>query len=141
MSMQGNLERRKDKADPQSNVFGSLLTTFGSVEVGGRNFFKLMQNGECVLLYPGGVREVGPLLHSCYPCLLFCVLSVAGSGAFSIPMLECSGLWLLQKVVCGCCSAYSLLSRQATVILRQCFLCNKVQQLQSLSGEIDSGYV
>lgn len=55
---QGNLEERKDSADPQSNVFGSLLTTFGSVEVGGRNFFKLMQNGECVLLYPGGVREV-----------------------------------------------------------------------------------
>ncbi|KAL3153931.1 hypothetical protein ABBQ32_013493 [Trebouxia sp. C0010 RCD-2024] len=54
---QGNLQQRKDKADPQSNVFGSLLTTFGSVEVGGRNFFKLMQNGECVLLYPGGVRE------------------------------------------------------------------------------------
>lgn len=54
---QGNLEERKDNADPQSNVFGSLLTTFGSVEVGGRNFFKLMQQGECVLLYPGGVRE------------------------------------------------------------------------------------
>ncbi len=59
--MQGNFEERKDKADPQSNVFGSLLTTFGSVEVGGRNFFKLMQQGECVLLYPGGVREVAPL--------------------------------------------------------------------------------
>lgn len=54
---QGNLEERQDSADPRSNVFGSLLTTFGSVEVGGRNFFKLMQQGECVLLYPGGVRE------------------------------------------------------------------------------------
>jgi len=60
--LQGNLEERKDDADPQSNVFGSLLTTFGSVEVGGRNFFKLMQQGECVLLYPGGVREVTALL-------------------------------------------------------------------------------
>ena len=59
--LQGNLEQRKDDADPQSNVFGSLLTTFGSVEVGGRNFFKLMQQGECVLLYPGGVREVTAL--------------------------------------------------------------------------------
>ena len=57
------MEERKDNADPQSNVFGSLLTTFGSVEVGGRNFFKLMQNGECVLLYPGGVREVYTLFH------------------------------------------------------------------------------
>jgi len=59
--LQGNLEERKDNANPQSNVFGSLLTTFGSVEVGGRNFFKLMQQGECVLLYPGGVREVTAL--------------------------------------------------------------------------------
>ncbi len=59
--LQGNLEERKDNADPQSNVFGSLLTTFGSVEVGGRNFFKLMQQGECVLLYPGGVRQVTAL--------------------------------------------------------------------------------
>lgn len=59
--LQGNLQERKDNADPQNNVFGSLLTTFGSVEVGGRNFFKLMQQGECVLLYPGGVREVTAL--------------------------------------------------------------------------------
>ena len=67
--VQGNLEERKDKANPQSNVFGSLLTTFGSVEVGGRNFFKLMQNGECVLLYPGGVREVR------LPLTLLCLLA------------------------------------------------------------------
>ena len=66
---QGNLEERKDNADPRSNVFGSLLTTFGSVEVGGRNFFKLMQNGECVLLYPGGVREVCALFHPPSLCL------------------------------------------------------------------------
>ena len=26
--------------------------------VGGRNFFRLLQNGEAVLLFPGGVREV-----------------------------------------------------------------------------------
>lgn len=36
----------------------SLLTTFGAVPVGGRNFFRLLQNGEAVLLFPGGVREV-----------------------------------------------------------------------------------
>ena len=34
------------------------MTTFGAVPVGGRNFFRLMQNGEAVLLFPGGVREV-----------------------------------------------------------------------------------
>ena len=63
--VQGNLEQRQDNPDPRSNVFGSLLTTFGSVEVGGRNFFKLMQQGECVLLYPGGVREVPSPLTMC----------------------------------------------------------------------------
>ncbi len=43
----------------------SLLTTFGAVPVGGRNFFRLLQNGEAVLLFPGGVREV------CAFCLIF----------------------------------------------------------------------
>ena len=55
-------------------MFGSLLTTFGSVEVGGRNFYKLMKQGECVLLYPGGVREVYALaawqvMHCTRACL------------------------------------------------------------------------
>ena len=73
VTVQGNLEERKDKADPQSNVFGSLLTTFGSVEVGGRNFFKLLQNGECVLLYPGGVREVCSSSPAAFTVLLMSV--------------------------------------------------------------------
>ena len=34
------------------------MTTFGAVKVGGRNFFRLLKNGEAVLLFPGGVREV-----------------------------------------------------------------------------------
>ena len=38
--------------------FKELMTTFGAVKVGGRNFFKLLKNGEAVLLFPGGVREV-----------------------------------------------------------------------------------
>lgn len=29
-----------------------------AVKVGGRTFFKLMQNGETILLYPGGAMEV-----------------------------------------------------------------------------------
>ena len=41
------------------------MTTFGAVPVGGRNFFRLMQNGEAVLLFPGGVREV------CVCCRLY----------------------------------------------------------------------
>ena len=40
--------------------FQSFMATWGAVKVGGRTFFKLMQNGEHVLLFPGGVREVCP---------------------------------------------------------------------------------
>ena len=38
--------------------FSNFMSTFGAVKVGGRNFFKLLQNGENVVLFPGGVREV-----------------------------------------------------------------------------------
>ena len=41
------------------------MTTFGAVPVGGRNFFRLLQNGEAVLLFPGGVREVRPAITTC----------------------------------------------------------------------------
>lgn len=41
--------------------FKNFMTTFGAVPVGGRNFFRLLQNKEAVLLFPGGVREVGLL--------------------------------------------------------------------------------
>ena len=40
------------------------MSTYGAVKVGGRTFFKLMQNGEHVLLFPGGAREV-PHHRSC----------------------------------------------------------------------------
>ena len=33
------------------------FTTFGAVPVSGRNFYRLLAAGECVLLFPGGVRE------------------------------------------------------------------------------------
>ena len=39
-------------------AFSSIMTTFGAVKVGGKNFFRLLKNDETVLLYPGGVREV-----------------------------------------------------------------------------------
>lgn len=38
--------------------FGSLLSTYGAVPVSGRNMHKLLEQGEMVLLYPGGAREV-----------------------------------------------------------------------------------
>ena len=34
-----------------------LFKRFGAVEVGGPNAYKLLANGETVLLFPGGVRE------------------------------------------------------------------------------------
>ena len=99
VNLQGNLEERKDNADPQSNVFGSLLSTFGSVEVGGRNFFKLMQNGECVLLYPGGVREVCSLLHM--PSL--CLQRTFGFLSYTSQLLFTSTRMYLALTASHCC--------------------------------------
>ncbi|EIE25026.1 alpha/beta-hydrolase [Coccomyxa subellipsoidea C-169] len=46
-----------EDAKEDSGSFRNFMTTFGAVPVGGRNFFKLLQNKEAVLLFPGGVRE------------------------------------------------------------------------------------
>lgn len=50
-------------SDPEDRAagamqFGSLLSTYGAVPVSGRNMHKLLEQGEMVLLYPGGAREV-----------------------------------------------------------------------------------
>ena len=42
-----------------SRQFEQLLSAFGSVRVGKRNLFNLLQRQEAVLLYPGGVSEAG----------------------------------------------------------------------------------
>ncbi|KAK9908919.1 hypothetical protein WJX75_004666 [Coccomyxa subellipsoidea] len=47
----------KKDAEEDSGTFRNFMTTFGAVPVGGRNFFRLLQNKEAVLLFPGGVRE------------------------------------------------------------------------------------
>lgn len=39
------------------NSFAQFLVEFGAVPVSARNLAKLLQNGESVLLFPGGVRE------------------------------------------------------------------------------------
>ena len=36
---------------------GNLISNFGAVPVSPRNMFKLLRNGEVLLLFPGGVRE------------------------------------------------------------------------------------
>ena len=49
----------QNAADTDGNaVFKNFLSTYGAVPVGGRNFFRLLQNNESVVLFPGGVREV-----------------------------------------------------------------------------------
>lgn len=39
------------------SAFGGSFEEFGAVPVTPRNFYSLMQRGECALLFPGGVRE------------------------------------------------------------------------------------
>ncbi len=53
------LGQDKKEGDAQTSGFKGFMSTFGAVPVTGKNFFKLLKNGEAVLLYPGGVREVG----------------------------------------------------------------------------------
>ena len=59
--LEAALPRREPKP-PRNNramTMGGLgsFTSFGAVPVSGLNFFRLMKQGEAVLLFPGGVRE------------------------------------------------------------------------------------
>lgn len=56
--MQGFSLQDSGKDQSNNNGFSTFMSTFGAVPVGGRNFYRLLQNKEAVLLYPGGVREV-----------------------------------------------------------------------------------
>lgn len=57
-SFLGNSDDDDRNKDPRSaNRFEAFMTEWGAVPVSGRNFFKLMQQGEAVLLFPGGARE------------------------------------------------------------------------------------
>jgi hypothetical protein len=67
-----------EKGGQDAGGFQGLMTTFGAVKVGGRNFFKLLQNGEAVLLFPGGVREVRSCLRTSQFLLDVPQLQVAG---------------------------------------------------------------
>lgn len=74
--------------------FGSLLSTYGAVPVSGRNMHKLLEQGEMVLLYPGGAREVrggaveGFVVRgACVQMHLFLIGAVLGAAC-------CLGAWL-----------------------------------------------
>ena len=67
------------------------MTTFGAVPVGGRNFFRLMQNGEAALLFPGGVREV---------CVLLQIVLESSNRVPALSMLRHKNSW------CSCCQGF-----------------------------------
>ncbi|KAL4442037.1 hypothetical protein ABPG77_011298 [Micractinium sp. CCAP 211/92] len=52
----GSGQGSSDATDGSSS-FRSFMTTFGAVPVSAFNMHRLLQNGEAVLLFPGGVRE------------------------------------------------------------------------------------
>lgn len=51
-----NGARSRRPADGRQ-AFAEFMVEFGAVPVSGRNLVRLLQNGESVLLFPGGVRE------------------------------------------------------------------------------------
>jgi len=48
---------RREQATDGRQAFADFMVEFGAVPVSGRNMARLLQNGESVLLFPGGVRE------------------------------------------------------------------------------------
>ncbi|KAK9819759.1 hypothetical protein WJX72_002051 [[Myrmecia] bisecta] len=70
-------------------AFSNLMTTFGAVPVGGRNFFRLLQQGEAVMLFPGGVREAykgkGEAYQLFWPARAEFVRMAARFGATIVP--------------------------------------------------------
>jgi 1-acyl-sn-glycerol-3-phosphate acyltransferase len=86
--------------------FGSLLSTYGAVPVSGRNMHKLLEQGEMVLLYPGGAREV----------------------SIRVPHLA-SSTCVVSFTSFACCSLGSMLSYVVAVGLVCCWPTAKLQLL------------
>lgn len=57
-SQQEGAQEGGQGSDGGDTSFANFLTTWGAVPVGPTAFFKLLRNGECCLLYPGGAAEV-----------------------------------------------------------------------------------
>ncbi|GAX82792.1 hypothetical protein CEUSTIGMA_g10218.t1 [Chlamydomonas eustigma] len=56
----------EDQQEALSSGLRNLYRTYGAVEVSGQSFFRLLQQKEAVLLYPGGVREAFKRRHEKY---------------------------------------------------------------------------
>lgn len=55
LSRSGLAAGRGNRSD---GTFGSFLTRWGAVPVGATNLFRLLRDGEAVMLFPGGASEV-----------------------------------------------------------------------------------
>ena len=53
----GDQNGRSRRSADGRQAFADFMVEFGAVPVSGRNLVRLLQNGESVLLFPGGVRE------------------------------------------------------------------------------------
>lgn len=73
----------------QANLMRSQFTSFGSVPVGATSMYRLLQNGEMVLLFPGGAREAlkkrGENYELFWPKNAEFVRMAARTGAIIIP--------------------------------------------------------
>jgi hypothetical protein len=62
--------RREEQQDEAANNaeadpgFANFLVQWGAVPVGPTSLFKLLRNGECILLYPGGAAEVRCVINT-----------------------------------------------------------------------------
>ena len=52
------------------NSFGSFLARWGAVPVGATNLFRLLRDGEAVMLFPGGASEVRATASAACMCTL-----------------------------------------------------------------------
>ena len=108
MCLQGQLNGEQEG----NQQFENFMSTYGAVKVGGRTFFKLMQNGEHVLLFPGGAREVGSVsLHGRHV------------GHSSCPCPACNPPSCRHTLASSCYRRHvpPLGSRTASVIAQRCF--------------------
>jgi len=62
----GEDKRGGDDDNPLPRSLSNTYRTFGAVAVTPQNFYRLLQQGEAVLLYPGGVREGFKRKHEKY---------------------------------------------------------------------------
>lgn len=96
----GQQSQGRRSGDRGGAAFSGFLSTYGAVPVNGKNMYALLQNGEAVLLYPGGAREVGTTA-ACVGGLLAPQQLVAGhEGSPSALVLRCTAAQPPRSCLC-----------------------------------------